>query len=146
MRAPATCDLVEQTFTVADDSLRHCFTVYVKKNTETTDHVGIKLAYSVGTPFNCLVAIGTDVGNIASDSGSDRAVVHDNGDWWRVEVGLDNDTSGNTTLIVSMYASVTSAFGAAAGNNVFFGGQLEKADFASSYIAKCLGAPGLVDS
>lgn len=116
---------LEQDVTVADDSVERTFSVYLKEGTaaETT----IRIEYSVGTPGNQDATITwagpSIVGGTLEDVG---------GGWYRAEVGLANDSSGNTTCTCHVYPAGLTA--SATGTVIAWGAQLEENIIPGSYI------------
>lgn len=129
-----------QAFTVANDSVTRCASVYVKKTSGNAHFAAVQLVYSVGTGLDYRIVVNTNTGAVSATLGSPaRAVVTDAGDYWRVELAGANNSTGNTTLTLNIYPSfnttgTASGDVAAQGANVFWGAQLEANSFARPYV------------
>ncbi len=130
----------QQTFVVANDSLTHCFTIYVLKTAGgTAPTFGVTLALTGGTPVTTNARINTDNGTQQYGSNANTSIeTPANTAWWRVIVMVTNNTSGNTTLTLDVYpaaaaygASVDSA--AATGTAICTGADLHKVAVPTAY-------------
>ncbi len=138
----ASLSSVEQTFTVANDSLVHVFSIYVLKTAGgTAPTFGVSLTLSGGTPVTTNARIDTDDGTQEYGSNANTYIETSSaGTWYRVVTKVTNNTSGNTTLTLDVFpaasahnASVDDA--AATGIAKCTLSTLEKAAFASSAIS-----------
>lgn len=125
---------VQQLFTVANDSSTYAISLYILKTTGgTAATVGINIALSGGTLVTNNARINTDTGY------SITGTMEDTGRYWRFKSTITNNSTGNTTLAVSIYAA-TAVYGSysdvvtATGSAVFWGVQVELGAFATSYI------------
>lgn len=124
---------VQQSVAVANDSLDHTLSCFFYVGTST--NAGLTLVYSGGSSVYLDAAFDLVAGS-ASTSGSatgSARVRSVGGGFYRCEVTVRNNSSGNTGLSARVYPALASA--AAQTNIVAWGAQLEKASFASSYIA-----------
>ncbi len=131
---------VSQSITVANDSLIHTFAIFVLKTSGgTAPTFGVDLALSVGTGVTTSARINTDTGAQAYGSNSNVVVTaNSTGLYWRVAMQVTNNTTGNTTLTLTLYpaaaaygASVDSA--AATGTAVCAFADLAKVNTAGTY-------------
>lgn len=128
---------IGQGFVVADDALTHTFSIYVKKTSGATNSFGVNTSLSGGTPTSDTTRLNTNTGKISGGTFAEDA-----GDYWRFQVSLANNGTGNTALQVAIYPATGTNSGdnpggddaAAQGSAVIYGAQLEKTSFASSYI------------
>lgn len=107
----------QQDITVPNDSNSHALVAWFKKNSgdEANGFPALQVVLSGGTNVVHAANIDTRDGSNAAVSGqSDGShTVEDFGDWWRVEVMVTNNSSGNTTLSYRPYPALTSTFGGA---------------------------------
>ncbi len=138
----ASLSSAEQTFTVANDSLMHWFSIYVLKTTGgTAPTFGVTLALTGGTPVTTNARINTDLGTQQYGSNANTVIeIPANTLWYRALVGITNNTSGNTTLTLDVYPAAA-AYGASVDDAAATGiskcafSDLEKATFPSSFIS-----------
>ncbi len=136
----ASLSSVEQTFTVANDSLIHVFSIYVLKTSGgTAPTFGVTLALTGGTGVTTNARINTDTGAQQYGSNANTTVeTSAAGTWYRTIVKVTNNTSGNTTLTLDVYPAAA-AYGASADDATATGSatlsfaDLNKAAFASSF-------------
>jgi len=129
----------QQVFTVANDSLPHVFFIFVKKTTAATNTFGFNLSLSGGTGVASTPRLNTNSGVVSSGFDTQAISV---GNYWLFVSRVTNNTTGNTTLTLSVYPASGTNSGsnpgaddvAAQGSAVVWGAQLEKAAFRSSYI------------
>jgi hypothetical protein len=96
-----TASRIEHTFTVADDSNPHTFSLSIGKDADETTFPELVASLSGGTVQNEIVQINKNTGatgNRGTSNGSH--VVEDDGDFWRLSLTLTNNSSGNTSLII----------------------------------------------
>lgn len=96
--------------TVADNSASHAVIFPVKKTTAAASFPGLTLQYLGGTTqLSKDYTFNTDTGTLtvrSSRTAADRAVVHDWGDYWGVEIAQANNSAGNTTLQYVVWVAV----------------------------------------
>ena len=132
---------VRQTVTVANNNQQYTCSAYFKKTTSASSFPGFSLSLTGGTLKYASGALNTTTGVATARTGEvpDFITVTDAGTYWRVQWGITNNTSGNTSLIVDLIPAVNtdaSATWAATttGSAVMWGAQLEQGSFATSYI------------
>ncbi len=131
---------VSQTFTVANDSLSHVFTIYVLKTAGgTSPTFGVTLALTGGTGVTTNARINTDLGTQQYGSNANTSIeLPANAAWYRIITKVTNNTTGNTTLNLNVYPAAA-AYGAsvdavaATGSNIVAFADLNKAGFATSF-------------
>jgi hypothetical protein len=130
---------VSQTVTVPNDSLTRTFSIYVKKTTGgTAPTFGVNLFYLDGsTTVTGYARLNTDTGSFTSLGTVSVVSV---GNYWRLKLSLANNSTGNVSLKVDLYAAI-SAYGGgdndtvtATGSTTIWGAQIETGTLASSYI------------
>lgn len=125
----------------ASNNLTYTLSVYIKKDSDETRFPSVLLRLFGATELQEQVQINTATGaGIEEDPDTDGTfTITDAGDWWRIELSLTNNATGNTTLRVDIQPARGSTFGlgnpVAQGSAVFFGCQIEIDTFATSYIA-----------
>lgn len=104
------------TVTIANDSTSYNVVTYIKKDSDTTRYVGLRLSFTVGTtPLNQHSMINTSTGAITTYSASSGSHFVDSvGNWWRVTQILANNSTGNTTLRLNAYPAAGTVWGTAA--------------------------------
>lgn len=127
-----------QNMAVADDSNDHTFSLFVKKDSNTSRFPEFQLRYTGGTAVNGYTQLNTNTGATTNRIGSPTVSVESVGDYWRIVMTLANNSSGNTFLTINVYPAVSNVFGssvsAAVGSIIVWGAQVEKASFVTSYI------------
>ncbi len=135
-----------QTITVADDSETHVLTGYFRADTSSI--VCLDLSYVVGTGVGYGVVVDLSDGTAIAATGgllstatapSSFGVTALGDGWYRAEVAGANNGTGNTSVSLLVYpawntSKIATPSNAATGAVHAWGVQLEKADFASSYI------------
>ena len=130
----AVTQVLSQAITVTNDSEGYVFSVYIKKTTTATTFPGIEIKFSGGTAKDTSITFNTNTGtfvaNAASTNPNAYARVDSNLNFWRVSIGLYNNTTGNTTLTANIYPAVnTDASGtwavATTGTITIWGAQVE---------------------
>jgi len=110
----ATIEYIYQTLTIPDDSNTHTLSVFIKKDNDETRFPEIQCVLKGGTtPVYHIVQVNTKTGAYYNriNTNSDLTEIEDWGDWWRVKVNATNNSSGNTSLQVSIYPAVTTTWG-----------------------------------
>jgi hypothetical protein len=123
-----------QAFTVLQDALDHTFSVFVKQSTAAT--CAMRLTYTGGTPVDSIVlfTFATEALSLLTGSATGLTVESWGNGWYRLVMTLpNNNTAGSTTLRATVFPVSTTDV-ASTGETYFWGAQLEKASFASSYI------------
>lgn len=122
----------DQAVGVADDGATHTVSVFIKKDADTTRFPMVEGILTGGTTrvylhaqINTQTGAGANVGS--AGTGSFRVL--DWGAYWRVEVTLTNNTTGNTSLSIKLHPSSGTVLGtvsaAATGSAVFDQAQVE---------------------
>ena len=126
-----------QDVTVANDSLDHTFSIFILKDNDETRFPRIQLGYQLGTIRAAAYWINTKTGATFLQ-GAGTVTVEDYGLHWRMSCTLDNNSTGNTKLVLVVEAAAGTVFGTVAagatGEVIVWGAQLEKASFPTSYI------------
>ena len=95
------------------------------------------MGYQLGTIRAAAFWINTKTGAVFPQ-GDGTVTVEDLGLYWRMSCTLDNNTTGNTKLVLVVEAAAGTVFGTfavgATGEVTVWGAQLEKASFATSYM------------
>jgi hypothetical protein len=127
---------IAKSVTVANDNATYTASVYVRKTTGgTSPTFGVNFQISGGTVVTAQPRLNTDTGTLINGTGT----VQNAGAYWRLICTITNNTSGNTSLGLSLYPA-TSAYNvpadsaAATGSAIIYGAQLEAGTFATSYI------------
>jgi hypothetical protein len=131
-----------QAVTVVDDSNTHCTSIFIGKDNDETRFPEIRLAVSGGTAQNIFVQINTKTGAlvIRVKTGTAAAQVIDyNSSFWRVELCVTNNSTGNVTATTTVFPAFASTLGgsdvATVGSIVIDGAQTElNSSVASSFI------------
>ena len=125
-----------KTVTVANDNATYTASIYVRKTTGGTSATfGFNFQLTGGTVVGISPRLNTDTGALLSGSGT----VQNAGAYWRLIATITNNTTGNTSLGLSVYAA-TAAYNsgtdsaAATGSAILYGAQIEAGAFATSYI------------
>jgi len=125
-----------KTVTVANDNATYTASIYVRKTTGGTSATfGFNFQLTGGTVVGISPRLNTDTGALLSGSGT----VQNAGAYWRLSATITNNTTGNTSLGLSVYAA-TAAYNsgidsvAATGSAILYGAQIEAGAFATSYI------------
>ena len=103
-------ETIEQDIAVPDDSNTHTASIFIKKESGVSKVFEMKLILTGGTGTSTYGDIDVATGTVykRSDSGSDDNVwSEDYGDWWRFNVTCTNNTSGNTTARITLYAAIS---------------------------------------
>ena len=133
-------EALKQTFTVANDSTAWTATVYIKKDSDETRFPELQIHLTGGTLQRVNVSLNTSTGAILerASTGATVVSVQDAGDYWRLRVTVDNNTTGNVTLEIELFPAAGSTLGtitaSATGSIIVSGAQLENAASPSSYI------------
>jgi len=135
----AAFEHVEQSITVANDSTEWTFSVYVKKDSDTSRFPEIQIRFTGGTAVQFSAQLNTNTGATTVRQESGRVSAQDAGDYWRFVGTQANNGTGNTTLLARIFPAVTTVYGSiettATGSIIAWGAQVENADSPSSYIA-----------
>jgi len=102
------------TVSVSNDSNNYILTVHIAKDTDETRFPEIQLVLIGGTQQQLYVQINTKTGAI-----TDRSVVGSavssitslNDFFWKVELQLANNSTGNTVIVSKLYPAVTTVWG-----------------------------------
>ena len=99
-----------QNITVANDSLFHTFSIFILKDNDETRFPRIQLGYQLGTIRAAAYWINTKTGATFLQ-GAGTVTVEDHGLYWRMSCALDNNTTGNTKLVLVVEAAAGTVFG-----------------------------------
>lgn len=125
---------VLQSITVSDDSATHSASAYIKKNSgdEANGFPTVKAQLLNGTILEHSVNIDTrDGSNDSVNKEEDGShTVYDAGDWWRIDIQITNNSSGNTSFRFHVFPAHTTTLGGTANNSatgtvVYDFGQIE---------------------
>lgn len=95
---------IRRSTTITNDSLGHCFSLFVQKQVASSVYGVVSLTLSGGTSKTATVVFSLDDGSVsASSAGVTTSRVADFGAFFRLEVVVTNNSSGNTTLIADTY-------------------------------------------
>lgn len=99
-----------QSIPIADDSSTHSVVFFIKKTTSAATHPGLGVLLANGAPqVQGFYTLNTDTG-VATISqfnlGSHQATVTEEGDFWRVEIQITNNSLGNTEIRFYVYGAV----------------------------------------
>ncbi len=129
---------VRQTITILDDSASWTFSVYIRKDSDTSRFPEIQLDFTGGTPIQFAVQINTSTGATIVRTGPGSVSSQDAGDYWRFIFTQANNSTGNTAVQMRVLPARTTVFGgvepAATGSAIFWGYQVEEGAFATSYM------------
>jgi len=135
---------VTRSFTIANDSLTRAFSIFIKK--ETVSSFGVIIlrqtggtARNTGIQFNKQTGVAQYVGNGfgAGYAAPIAFSVADAGQFWRISVSIDNNSTGNTTFVTTTYPNYGTSFGnftAVDGTAVIWQAQFETGSVATSPI------------
>lgn len=103
----------DQSVTIANNNATHNSVYWIRKDTITARFVGLESVLSGGTIVFRTVHLNTSTGavTISNSAGTGSVGVTSIGDWWRVEISLTNNTTGNTSVVARVYAAIGSVFG-----------------------------------
>lgn len=124
--------------TIANDSLPHTYSLFILKDNDETRFPSFGMSLTGGTGVFIGCKINTKTGELANTG--DNTTIIDYGDWWRVSITTYNNSTGNTSISLNVYASLreTSLIGAnennATGSVTIWGAQWEKTSFRTSYM------------
>ncbi|UCH46492.1 MAG: hypothetical protein JSU95_10190 [Betaproteobacteria bacterium] len=128
-----------QTITIANDGLKHTASIFIAKTVGApTNFPLINLRLSGGTVVDMYLSINTTTGQILASSAANASII-EYPSFWRIALSATNNTSGNTSLLLSIYPAGNSTLSiavntAATGSAVFWGAQVEKKDVCTSYV------------
>lgn len=128
-----------QTITIANDSTSWCGSIFVRvQSTTPTANVCLNVRLTGGTTVDAYVVVNPQTGASVT-TGSALAGVERIGDYWRIYVTATNNTTGNTSLLLTAFPAfattlTTTLDVTAQGSAVFWGAQAENAIVLSSYI------------
>ncbi len=131
---------LEQLITIADDSTSWTYSLFVKKDADTSRFPEFQCILSGGTQVLVGSQLNTSTGASQLRGSSAGAVtrVRDFGDYWRIVLTIPNNGSGNTTAKLRVFPAVTTTLGitevTALGSIIAWGAQLENAEKETSYI------------
>lgn len=128
--------------TVANDSVLRVLSVYILKTTAATTFPGVQLQYGNGgvtVTAACTVNTNTGVLTDRTSFAPTNKSIESAGLFWRVSVGLSNNSSGNTAALAYIFPAVNSDasgawVGTTTGSCVVWGAQLEAGSFITSPI------------
>jgi hypothetical protein len=129
---PGTGEYKRQVVTVGDDSLTRVFSVFCKAG--SNDECGVRLRYTGGTVVDVSVTFDTISKSFLIIDPQATLLSHKelpNG-WFRLFIGIANNSSGNTVLDMRVSAGTAGALDS--GTAYFWGAQKEDKPLASSYI------------
>lgn len=124
---------MEQTITVPNNGLSHCFSVFIKKTTSDTHRAGISIILSGGTSLRGDFTLNTNNGVMTARSiaGQNSAGFgfEETANYYRFYSAVMNNSSGNTSLILAVFPAIaTSDTGSWAGSptgfKIFWGMQV----------------------
>ena len=130
-------------FSIPDDDQVYTWSFYVKKDSDTDRFPKFWLSFFGNSLIYNLVVFNTETGAINTFSNTRwlSATVETVGDYWRVALTVQNDSSGKNGIFIRVDPAATTDFAAAStgGNNntgsiIFWGSQLEAAPRAGTYI------------
>ena len=96
---------------IPNDNLGWCFSLYIKKTfAGTAPTFAINYRLVNGVALSTQVRINTDTGAVQIGGTAATVTVKSRGGYWRFGIGLLNNGSGNTSLLVDLYPAA-SAYG-----------------------------------
>lgn len=106
---------VRQVFTVANNSDPLALSFWIEKDFITSRFVGLMFDLSGGTAKEILVHLNTATGAnaVVSNTGGNTHRVRDEGRWWRVELIVTNNTTGNTVVDARVFPAHGAVLGTA---------------------------------
>jgi hypothetical protein len=145
---------VIRSFTIANDSLTRVFSIFIKKETVSSFGV-LGIVQTGGTARNTAIQYNKQTGvaqYVGNGFGSGYTApisfsVADAGQFWRMSVSIDNNSTGNTTLVVNNFVNYGTSFGnftAVDGTAVIWQAQLETGSVATSPIVTTAGTASRV--
>jgi hypothetical protein len=102
---------IKQTITVPDDSNTHVFSVFIKKDSNTSRFPELQMTLTGGTTKSTYGQVNTSTGATLKRIGSGTITSVSEGDWWRVIVNVTNNGTGNTSLTVKVFPAITTSLG-----------------------------------
>jgi hypothetical protein len=123
---------VQQNIVVPNDSQTYTASIFVQKTPNASNIAGINLGLIGGTAVNNYPRFDTLSGVITAGTAT---ITSYNANWWRVQAPITNNSTGNTTLQLQIYAAVGTGGAANTGTAVFFGPQWNFGSTAYGYTA-----------
>ena len=135
------------TATVANDGTSYVASIEVRKRTSahSTGYVLINLRLTGGTGIDAYVVVDAFAGTATKNGAAVTGGIEDAGTSWRVYVGLTNNTTGNTSLLLSVYPGGTDTYTAATavagqGTEAFGRSQLETGLYPTTHVPRSSAA------
>jgi hypothetical protein len=134
---------VYQDATIPNEALRYEFSIYVKKDSDTTRFPVVELKLTGGTTeVSAFAHLNTQTGEVLlsgnTGGGSGAVTCEDEGTYWRVTIAATNNTSGNVTLRAVFYPAYSNTMGGSAlsltGSAVVWGAQATLDWWNSDYV------------
>ncbi len=134
----ATVEGKIQSITILDDSLFSTVSVFILKDSDETRFPELNITLTDGTPVTANVQLNTSTGALASRSGtaSTEFNVTEYDTYWRLDVRIQNNTSGNVNAEYSLLPARGTTLGGATSTNgtiIAWGAMLHTGNTLESY-------------
>lgn len=106
--ASAANAYVQQNLTIANDGTSYCISEYVAK-TASPLFIKLVLSFTGGTGLFPGIVVNTLTGAISNSFGGGAGTVTSAGNFWRIQIVIANNSSGNTTLAKQFWPSTDSS-------------------------------------
>lgn len=95
-------------FTVSDDDSWHCMLIHVLKDSDETRFPGLYLEL-LGGSIHVLerVVLNTNTGTYSEFVDNGEVSIIDTGIFWQIPIAVRNNSTGNTTLTITVYPSIS---------------------------------------
>lgn len=135
------------TLAVANDGASYVASVEIKKRAtaHSTGFVLLNLLLTGGTPIDAYVVVDAFAGTVVKNAAAVTAGIEDAGTSWRVYLSVTNNTSGNISLLLSLYPGGTDTYTATSavagqGTEAFGRAQLESGLYPTSHVPRSSAA------
>ena len=106
-------EYLTEVISIPNDSDTHVIRVFIKKDADISRFPEIGFSLVTGTAQRLLLGLNTNTGATANraSTGTTASEVNDFGDWWEVLLSVQNNTTGNVSVLLEIAPAIATVIG-----------------------------------